>query len=91
LPSERRTSTSFANCQKFPKHCIHLCSGNPAQRSFDGYPLAAAESSLLPSMRSGIWLRTTGPFQGLHFLIGCNIRGPQAAGRLHIQQARTVV
>jgi hypothetical protein len=24
-------------------------------------------------------LRTTGPFQGLHF-IGCNIRHPQAAG-----------
>jgi hypothetical protein len=25
-------------------------------------------------------LRTTSPFQGLHFLIGCNVCHPQAAG-----------
>jgi hypothetical protein len=41
--------------------------------------LLPAKSSLLPSEHSGIWLHTTGPFQGLQFLIGCNIRHPQAA------------
>jgi hypothetical protein len=39
-----------------------------------------AESSLLPSECSGIWLHTNGPFQGPHFLIGCNVCCPQAAG-----------
>jgi hypothetical protein len=41
--------------------------------------LLPAESSLLQPERSGSRLRTTGPFQGLHF-IGCNILRPQAAG-----------
>jgi hypothetical protein len=94
VSSERRTSTSFADRQKSPKPCIHLCSSAPAIQRREAQlatHLLAAESSLLPSERSGLWLRTIRPFQGPHFLIGSNVRRLQAASRLHIQQARTVV
>jgi hypothetical protein len=82
-PSKRRTSTSFADRQKSPKPSIHLCPSALATQHREARPathLLPAESSLLPSECSGIWLCTTGPFLGPHFLIGCNVRRPQAAG-----------
>jgi hypothetical protein len=68
---------------KTPKRCIHLCHSSPATQRREPRPathLLPAESSVLPSACSGIWLRTNGTFQGPHFLIGCNVRRPQAAG-----------
>jgi hypothetical protein len=80
--SERQTNTSFADRQKSPKCLIHLCSSAPATQRREARlatHLLPVESSLLPSERSGIWLCTAGPFQGLQFLIGCNVHRPQAA------------
>jgi hypothetical protein len=76
LSSERRTNMSFADRQKSPKRFIHLRSSAPATQRREAWPA----THLMPSERSGIWLCTTGPFQGLQFLIGCNIRHLQAAG-----------
>jgi hypothetical protein len=93
-PSERRISRSFADRQKFLKSCIYLCSSAPATQRRESRPathLLPAESNLLPSEGSGVSLRTTGLFQGPHFLIGCSFTVRKLPARLLIQQARTVL